>query len=257
LYLLVAKNQNDMNSELTGETRQLSRNLAKLKHEGLAGIDYAKAKIFKMCETDDCGSYICNLSTRAIIEVHGFTGMLSNSDSPLNTVENLHRLTHPEDRKKIHEVLEALCELGKDKRIYSEDRLSITYRIKFQDRYIQVNRKSGLVMENSTGEVFNWSNIYAMPTLKPIDHILYRWTGKNITHKNLITHLMQKREKIFTRKELEIVTLLLEEMNTSQMTDFLCISPETLKKHLSNMLKKSGTSNRRQLLRYLERSLKN
>lgn len=256
MYLLVAKNQNDMNSELTGETRQLRRKLAKLKHDGLAGIDYAKAKIFKMCETDDCGSYMCNLSTGAIEEIHGFTGLLAGTGAPLNTVESLDYLTHPEDRKKIHEILEGLCHLVRDTRIYSEDRLSITYRIKFQDRYIHVNRKSGLVLKESTGEVYNWSNIYAMTTLKPIDPIQYRWTGKDITHKDLITHLIQKREKIFTRKEREIVTLLLEGMNTSQMTDFLCVSPETLKKHLNNMFKKSGTSNRRQLLRYIERLLK-
>ena len=246
-----------MNSELSGETRELSRNLAKLKHEGLAGIDYAKAKIFKICETDDSGSYICNLSKGAIEEIQGFTGLLSGTGTPLNTVENLDYLTHPEDRKKIYEILEGLCELGRDKRIDSDDRLSITNRIKFQDRYIQVNRKSGLVMKESSGEVMNWSNIYAMPNIVPLDYVRFRWTSRHITHKDLITYLIGKREKIFTRKELEILTLLLEQKDTFQMIDFLCVSPETLKKHLSNMFKKSGTSNRRQLLRYIERSLKN
>jgi DNA-binding CsgD family transcriptional regulator len=245
-----------MNTDQSGETIKLRRNLTKLKHEGLAGIDYVRSKIFQTCETEDCGSYVCNLSTGYIEESRGFVGMLSSSDLPL-TIESLYNHTHPEDQKKIHEILEALCALGKERIIESDDRLSCTYRVKFQHRYIQVNRKSGLAVKESTGEVLNWSNLYAMPNITPLDHVQFRWTGRHISHKDLMTYLIQKREKIFTRKELEILSLLLEEKSSSQIVGLLCVSPETLKKHLSNMFKKSGTSNRRQLLRFIEKSLKN
>ena len=246
-----------MRKEELVSTTQLRRKLAKLKHEDLKGIDYAKSKIFKTCETADCGSYICNLSSGSVEEVHGLASLLPSKESPFRTVEDLDHLTHPEDRKKIHEILEALCELGKAKKINSDDRLSITYSIKFQDRYIQVNRKSGLAMNKSTGEVFNFSNLYAMPNMVPLDNVLYRWTGRDLTHKDLMTYLIQKKKKIFTSKELEILTLLLDEKSTDQMADSLYVSRETLKKHFSNMFKKSGTSNRRQLLRFIRESLKN
>jgi DNA-binding CsgD family transcriptional regulator len=244
-----------MNSELLGETRKLRRNLAKLDHEHLRGFGYTKPKIFRTCETDDCGSYVCNLSTGVLEEIHGFIRLLSIK-APLNTVEDLDMFTHPEDRKKIHDILRALCELNRNKRIHGDDRLSITYRIRFRDRYIQVNRKSGLAIKKSTGEVMNWSNLYAMTNMVPLDNVQFRWTGRHITNKDLMALLVKKREKIFTRKELEILTLLLDEKSSSEMIELLCVSPETLKKHLSNMYKKSGTSNRRELARYIESSLR-
>ncbi|MGB6034863.1 MAG: hypothetical protein WBG42_01250, partial [Cryomorphaceae bacterium] len=124
-----------MEPDNLNQTIELRRKLARLKHRGLEGMSYVHSQIFKACETPDCGSYVCNLSTGVILESHGLATLLGGSDR-IETVEDIDRFTHPSDRNRIHSILESLYELGKEKLINSTDRLSCTYRIMLGKRYI-------------------------------------------------------------------------------------------------------------------------
>lgn len=249
------QNQSEMKTEGKIETGELRRKLAQLKHEGLEGMDYVRSKIFTSCETVDCGSYVCNLSTGSIEESHGMARILGASNKCLSVAE-IDGLTHPADRSKIHEILEALVELGKVKLITSQDRLSCIYRLKVQDRYILVNRKSGLAIKKSTREILNWSNIYAMSNLTPLDHVRSKWTGKNFGHAELTDQINKKGSQILSRRENEVLSVINRGLNSRETAEALHISRETVKKHLSNMFKKTGTRNRIQLLKYFERNSK-
>ncbi len=223
-----------MKQYTTGETVKLRRKLAKLKHQGLEGLSYAQSQIFKMCETIDCGSYICNLSTGQIEESYGLALGLGDQRK-LYSVEELDRLTHPMDRKKIHGILEALYELGKEKLITSQDRLSCTYRTRIKNKHIRINRKSGLAVKESTGEVLNWSNLYALQNQDAPDKLIFSWSGLNLRQTELIEHLNSIKNSIFTRKELEVLNNLNNGEGTKEAVETLHISEGTYKKHLSHM----------------------
>lgn len=244
-----------MERDVLNQTIELRRKLARLKNRGLEGMSYVKSQIFIACETPDCGSYVCNLSTGKIEESHGLVTLLNYPNKP-DSVEAIDALTHPADRKRIHEILATLCEFGLKKEITSTDRLSCTYRIRLGKKYIQIHRKSGLVKKENTGELLNWSNIYANPELTPLNYVRFKWTGKNISHLELTDRLSRKKTALFTRKELEILTILNEGKSSSHAADSLQISKGTLKKHLSNMFKKTRAKSRIQLLKYFERDQK-
>ena len=81
-----------MDSKGMNDTTQLRRQLAKLRHHGLKGLDSVRAEIFTACETINCGSYICNLSTGQIEEQYGLAKFLvesifSNSKKKLSQME--------------------------------------------------------------------------------------------------------------------------------------------------------------------------
>ena len=244
-----------MDSKGMNDTTQLRRHLAKLKPHGLKGLDSVRSEIFTVCETIDCGSYICNLSTGQIEEKYGLAKFLLGSNSS-RTVEEIDALTHPDDRKKIHEILEGLYELGKEKFITGQERLSLVYRIKVQNKYIQISRKSGLAIKESTGELLNWSTIYAMPNMDPLDDVQHKWSGSDFSHAELANFLNKSKERVFTSKETEIIAALTKGLSTDEITYLLHISKYTLQKHLSNMFQKTGTNSRLQLLNYFERMTK-
>ena len=246
------QNLKAMDSKDIGNTTQLRRKLAKLKHHDLKGLDYIRSQIFTACETIDCGSYVCNLSTGHIEEQYGLTQLLLGSNNS-RSVQEIEAFTHPSDRKKIHEILEGLYELGKEKFITGRDRLSCVYRIKLQNRYIQIYRQSGLAIKESKGELINWSNIYAMPTLAPLDYVRFNWSGTNFGQTELLNLLNKNSARIFTSKEMSIISALKNGLSTTEVTASLHITTQTLQKHLSNMFQKTGTKSRLQLLKYLDR----
>lgn len=238
----------EMKQYRADETIRLRRKLTKLKHVGLKGLSYVNAQIFKACETADCGSYVCNLSTGRIQEAHG----LVTAFQKLETVEDIDKFTHPSDRRKIYEVLEALCELGKEKTITSYDRLTLTYRIKFHQNYMHVIRKSGLAVNELTGDVLNWSNLYALPDLHFFKGLAVHWAGNTISNAELKHFFTKKKEKVFTSSEFSILSSTQEGLTTVEIADSLNISPETVRKHFSNMFKKTETKSRIQLLKLFE-----
>lgn len=241
-----------MERDNLNQTIELRRKLARLKHRGLEGMSYVHSQIFKACETPDCGSYVCNLSTGVIQESHGLATVLGCSNR-IETVEDIDHFTHPSDRNEIHDILNALYELGKEKMITSNDRLSCTYRIMSGKRYIQVHRKSGLAMNEITGEVVNWSNLYAMPNLPSSEKVLFHWSGSNFSNTDVKDYLNKHKEKLFTKKEISILNAWKEGSTTFEIANSLLISPKTVKKHFSNMFEKTGAKGRLQLLKFFER----
>lgn len=245
-----------MDSKAISKTIKLRRELAKLKHNGLEGLDYVKSQIFTACETVDCGSYVCNLSTGQIEQHYGLTKLFFSSSSS-QSVEEIDALTHPSDREKIHDILGGLYQLGKERLITSKDRLTCVYRVKMNGKYIQLSRKSGLAIKKSTGELLNWSNLYAMPGLTPLDYVRFNWSGINFGQTELINLLNKYGARIFTSKEMAIASALVNGLTTSEITASLHIRIATLQKHLNNMFEKTGSRNRMQLSKYCERMSKN
>jgi DNA-binding NarL/FixJ family response regulator len=54
-----------------------------------------------------------------------------------------------------------------------------------------------------------------------------------------------------TPKEREILPLIVEGKTTNQVADFLCISPKTVRNHLSHIYKRLGTRDRLQTIMYM------
>ncbi|MDO5970025.1 response regulator transcription factor [Flavivirga aquimarina] len=60
----------------------------------------------------------------------------------------------------------------------------------------------------------------------------------------------QKKQSIFTKRELEIIKLIAKGNTTPQISEKLSISPSTVGSHRKNLIEKTGVSNSMELVKY-------
>lgn len=100
------------------------------------------------------------------------------------------------------------------------------------------------------GEDFSDRDIFLLDLLK--DHLalrLYQELGRN--NKEQVTFSAEEyiREYQLTAREVEVLQLLFDGLSNDEISERLCISPNTLKKHRVNIYKKMGITNRWELFR--------
>lgn len=76
---------------------------------------------------------------------------------------------------------------------------------------------------------------------------LYRERKSNVENGTLYPAEIFAKKYMLTHREQEILELLLSDTSTEDITDQLCISPHTLKKHKSNLYKKLNISGKGEL----------
>lgn len=82
------------------------------------------------------------------------------------------------------------------------------------------------------------------------DNYLGKQFSKMMTREYLRLARLKKAKKHITRREREVLGLLVEGMTSSEIAEQLFISPRTVDKHRTNLLKKLGQKNTAGLVRY-------
>lgn len=82
------------------------------------------------------------------------------------------------------------------------------------------------------------------------EHFLGKQFSLMMTREYLRLARVKKNKKHVTRREREVLSLLVEGMTSSEIADKLFISPRTVDKHRTNLLKKLGQKNTAGLVRY-------
>lgn len=82
------------------------------------------------------------------------------------------------------------------------------------------------------------------------DNYLGKQFSKMMTREYLRLARLKKSKKHITRREREVLGLLVEGMTSSEIAEKLFISPRTVDKHRTNLLKKLGQKNTAGLVRY-------
>ena len=91
------------------------------------------------------------------------------------------------------------------------------------------------------------------------DHLSYRLSKANESSKAPLKVYPDKEYLIdnyqLTRREIEILFLLLDGNDRNIISDQLSISPNTLKKHASNIYRKTNVNNYRELIKLMENAV--
>tara|TARA_R110000868_G_scaffold368227_2_gene631244 strand:+ start:15814 stop:16452 length:639 start_codon:yes stop_codon:yes gene_type:complete len=82
------------------------------------------------------------------------------------------------------------------------------------------------------------------------ENFLGKTFSKMMTREYLRLARVKKSKKHITRREREVLALLIEGMTSSEIAEKLFISPRTVDKHRTNLLKKLGQKNTAGLVRY-------
>ncbi len=82
------------------------------------------------------------------------------------------------------------------------------------------------------------------------ENFLGRTFSKMMTREYLRLARVKKSKKHVTRREREVLSLLVDGMTSSEIAEKLFISPRTVDKHRTNLLKKLGQKNTAGLVRY-------
>ncbi len=90
---------------------------------------------------------------------------------------------------------------------------------------------------------------YLKPTNIPQGIIMNRFTNE-IFHVNPEAATINKRNNIFSAREMEIIRLLTKGFSSKQISDHLSIKPETVRTHRKNILSKAGLSSSTALVKY-------
>ena len=72
-----------------------------------------------------------------------------------------------------------------------------------------------------------------------------------VVHAKIDSVIAVSRKFGMTRREEEILRLLMEEKTSLEIADCLCLSRDTVKGHIKNIYKKAGVHSRQELLAYL------
>lgn len=192
---------------------------------------------------------ISNVS-RTIADVHGF-------EPDKITLEDILSIVHPDDVHFVTKIEAALHDLfykrlGREKLLTYK--ISYSFRAKMKDgRYELLNHQAIMLNFDERGGYGQSLNIHTQ-----ISHLSktnsYRYSLISLTDEPSYMNLgLDENEALmvaFSKREIDIIELIAEGHNSSEIAKKLFISDLTVKQHRKNMLNKAGCKNTAQLVRF-------
>jgi DNA-binding CsgD family transcriptional regulator len=176
----------------------------------------------------------------------GLKELLGYTDKTL-TLEQLFDMMHPEDIPKIYQAIKRAIDFFPDQSItYNNSSCIFTYRLKHKDgRYITILKDTRALYLNNgkigahVNRLNNITNLN-IPKVKA-------WCSINNKTYPLINN---KFEKLFTKREKEILKLLAHGKTSEEISACLNIEKSTVDKHRQNLLSKANVENTMQLVAF-------
>lgn len=185
----------------------------------------------------------------SIAEIHGFDPETVSFFDILDTI-------HPDDMEFVAKAEQANLEflygtLGKDKLLNYKSCFSFRSRMKCGD-YAMLNHQALLLTLDEQGNFGKSLNIHTR-----IDHLTKTNTNQISligindypSFMNIDVNMNPKSVVKFSKQEINVLKLISEGQSNNEIAEELFISPLTVKKHRSNILRKSNCKNTSQLIR--------
>lgn len=207
-------------------------------------------KMLNIFQAGEFYYYIFNL-TRAEMEFISpeIKNVLGFKDEYEFSSEYIYNNIHPDDRDRFityeMKVTEFFNALPPDK--VMKYKVSYDYRLKKSDgTYIWVLMQTLTIQTDELGSVLRvlgmQTNITHIKTdNKPSGLSFIGLEGEPSFYNVPVQQiLLLPTKEIFTRREKEILRLIIQGITSTKISDVLCISPHTVNSHRKNILKKSG-----------------
>jgi DNA-binding CsgD family transcriptional regulator len=192
-------------------------------------------------------SYIADLSSGYLLEENGLN-VLFGTERNYSRLAELNENIHAQDYRELLRVLKCILKNGAKNGIGIDCQLEISYRINTKTGSRRVYRKTGLMKGSTKNKIYTWSQIFAIDALNNHDEVSFLWKDKYTSHDDIVSCVSEERQNIFTKTENQILERISEGKSNETIASQLGTSINTVKKHISNMLQKTGAKNRVGLL---------
>jgi DNA-binding CsgD family transcriptional regulator len=203
--------------------------------------------------------YISDFTTASNVFVHSnIEGILGFLPEEFNDFGYIYELTHPDDREFVFELTKrsisfaSLCK----KELFNEpfkSILTIDFRVKHKEgHYIKLNRQSCCFKMDIEGNM-----ILSMSLFTEVSHlrksetfnVFYHGDTKNIFQFDDLIKKYQKDYKI-TIKEKVVLNMLADGKSATDIAQGLGLSVHTIIFHRKNLLRKTGSKNTAELVKF-------
>lgn len=167
----------------------------------------------------------------------------------------LYEIIHPEDRPLILKATQKSMSFAYKARNTKpfENIVSMDYRVKKADgKYIRILRQTGLFSNDKKGNMaFSFAICTDISDIKKMNKIEFSMSAPDFAQFDFPGDDLKQQSTVFTRREKQVIKLLMKGETSKNIAELLYISPLTVISHRKNMIKKTGTTNSSELIAHV------
>ena len=187
---------------------------------------------------------------RNVLTLLGYHEQEFNFDSPFD-------LIHENDFPMVRDIIRNTLNFSRDHGLPEESVLCITYRmLKKNGSYIKVQRLSG-ICPNPDGNLlrFNYSILQDISYMGMNPDVRWDWNSPGLNKEAYLNAIKIQPAENFTKRENDIMELILEGLDGHTIAAKLGISYNTVKTHRKNIFHKAGCNSSTELMHYLRKGI--
>ncbi len=188
---------------------------------------------------------------KGIKELFGF----DKNEFNLNTIATY---THPDDYDRYAFIVKSVFDYFSINTVEPFDVMfSITARLKRKDgSYVNTMRNTTIIEVNDKNKMLkSYSLLSDISNVKKDNQIMWKCVSKAVDTKELENFVREKHNTIFTKRELEILSLLKSGLASKEIADKLFLSKHTIDTHRRKMLAKASCTNTVELVEFSNNNL--
>ncbi|WP_422080581.1 LuxR C-terminal-related transcriptional regulator [Ulvibacterium sp.] len=168
----------------------------------------------------------------------------------------IHTRIHPEDIAVVSRVIKGIVEHYVNTEVGLETYLTITYRLlKKNGTPVKVLRQSGAYGTFGGGSLIsNWSMLTDIGFISNNNQVEWDVNAGEVDRQKFKDRVYKEFQDFYTARELLIIQGIRKGMKSVEIADSLNISKLTVDTHRKNILRKSNSSNKEQLLNFCKRN---
>lgn len=200
--------------------------------------------------------YVLSLDTGELIYQRNVLSLLGYPEQEF-TFNSPFDLIHEHDFPLVKDIVRNTLNFSRIHGLPEESVLCITYRmLKKNGSYIKVQRLSG-ICPNPDGNLlrFNYSILQDISYAGMNTDVRWDWNSPGLNKEAYLNAIKIEPEQKFTKRENDIIELILEGLDGHSIANKLGISYNTVKTHRKNIFHKAGCSSATELTHYLRRGI--
>lgn len=217
----------------------------------------------KLLNDKECEKYLCigNQYLYIIDLVNQETACISSSvknvlgyelEKFYDDMYFLHEIIHPDDQLLIVKATRKCIDLISKKQHSKPfaNIFSMDYRVKKANgNYIRILRQIGVFINDREGNMaYSFGICTDISEIKKVNKIEFSMTGPDTDLFDFPDDELKQEGNIFTKREKEVLQLLIQGKTSNKIAGLLFISPLTVISHRNNMMEKTGVKNIAELI---------
>ncbi len=166
-------------------------------------------------------------------------------------------LVHEQDFPLVKNIIQDTLIFSQEYGLPQESVLCITYRMRKKDgNFIKVQRMSG-ICHNPIGNTFdyNYSIIQDISYMGMGADVQWDWNSPGLNKGAYLNAINMSPIEVLTKRENEVMELILEGIDGHAISKRLGISYNTVKTHRKNIFQKTGCSSTPELINYIRKGI--